>query len=84
MIGTVQIKEMVWHSVRRFVSVVCVLLVIVGIGWAIYVMAIKPHVNPVKTTSQRAEQIVNPTLEPKISPFGCVSIRVNEYYRKKE
>ena len=45
------------HGLQRTLSV----LAFVGLGWAIYVMAIKPHVNPTPTEeyAQQAEKIVN-------------------------
>ena len=45
------------HWITRTLSV----LAVVGIGWGIYVMAVKPHVNPVPTESyaQQANQITN-------------------------
>ena len=52
-------KQLVWHSIKRTFSVICVLLVIGGLCWAVYVMAVKPHVNPTKTTLQKAETINN-------------------------
>lgn len=47
------------------------------VGYGIYKAYFK---TPEPTTTQEAEQIVNPSLQPKISPFGCASIRVQEYY----
>ena len=53
------VKQVVKHSLLRTLSVVCTLLVIAGLAWAVYVMAIKPHTRP--TPTQRAEQIINQT-----------------------
>lgn len=47
------------HSFLRFLSVASVALVLLGIGWAVYVMAIKPHTNPTPTTTQQAQAISN-------------------------
>ncbi len=49
--------EIVWHAIRRTISVVCVLLVIVGIWWAVYRVYIKPR--PTTTNIQKAETIQN-------------------------
>jgi len=43
------------HWIMRTLSVVAV----IGVTWAIYVMAIKPHTNPTPTQSQYAGEIVN-------------------------
>ena len=53
------VKETVVHSLQRTLSVVCTLLVIGGLCWAIYVAFVKPNVNPNATTTQNAEQIDN-------------------------
>ena len=55
------VKEVVKHSLLRTFSVVCVLLVIGGISWLIYVGMIKPHTNPAKNQEQIAESITNIT-----------------------
>ncbi len=45
------------HAITRTLSV----LAVIGVAWAIYIMAIKPHVNPnpTSTTNQQAKQIIN-------------------------
>ena len=53
------VKEIVVHQLQRTVGVVCTLLVIAGLGWAVYVMAIKPHTRPTPTTKQEAKIIQN-------------------------
>jgi hypothetical protein len=49
------------HAIMRTISVLCVVAVLGGIGWAIYVGFVKPHTNPnpTSTTNQQAEKIVN-------------------------
>lgn len=54
-------KQVVWHSIRRAFSVLCVFLVIGGLVWGVYVMAVKPHTNPTATQYQKAEKIENIT-----------------------
>lgn len=53
------VKEVVVHSLQRTLSVICVLLVFAGLGWAIYVAFIKPNTNPNATQTQVAEKIDN-------------------------
>jgi len=79
--------EVAGHQIKRTAGVVSTLAIIgiIGfIGWSIYLSFVKPHFNPIKTTTQEAAQIVNPTYTPKIYPGGCASIRVNEYYKEKK
>jgi hypothetical protein len=64
------------------VSVVCVLLVIGGLLFSIYIAFIKPNFNPLKTTTQQADQIIQPSVAPQVAPFGCASTRVMQYYQK--
>lgn len=45
--------SMVWHSVRRFISVICVALVCAGLYWAVYRTFIKPR--PTESYSQIVE-----------------------------
>lgn len=50
------------HAIMRFISVVCVGLVIGGIGWALWTAFIKPHTSArmaTSTTNQSANKIVN-------------------------
>lgn len=75
--------EMIWHSIRRTISVVCVLLVVGAIGWAAYVTFFKPHTNPTKTTSQTADKIINNEEAPRAT-FGCASLQVRHYYEERE
>lgn len=63
------VVNVVKHSVLRFLSVLCVGLVLAGIGWAVYVMAIKPHTNPTATTSQHASEISNTYVTNKDDSF---------------
>jgi hypothetical protein len=53
------VKQVVKHSLLRTLSVVCTLLVIGGLIWAIYLAFIKPHYKP--TPTQRADTIQNYT-----------------------
>jgi len=56
------VKEMIKHDVDRGLSLfrIVLFLFFVGtIGWFIYVGMIKPHYNPIKTTTQNAERITN-------------------------
>lgn len=51
------------HSLARTISVISTLLVIVGLGWAIYITVIRPHTKPNPTTTQKAETIQNITYD---------------------
>ena len=53
------IIQPVKHALTRTFSVICVLLVIGGIGWAIYAGIIRPTTKPNPTTTQNAQQIEN-------------------------
>lgn len=72
---------MVWFKAFK---TMCVMGMIVVIGWAIYTAYVKPHYDPIKTTTQKAERIINNYNTPKSSPFGCASLRVIQYYKDKE
>ncbi len=58
------VVQAVKHSVMRTLSVLCVLLVIGGIGWAIYAGIIRPVTKPNASTSQKAEAITNNYINP--------------------
>lgn len=79
-----RVKEVVTHSLARFLSVLCVGLVLAGIGWSVYVAFVKPATNPTKTMAQKAAQINNPTYSPQPHFGGCANMRVYEYYRKEK
>ena len=54
-----------------------VLLAIAGLGWAIYVMAIKPHTNPTPTNRQEGQRDnYNLTIAPKQTFFGCMRFNI--------
>ena len=46
-----------WHSIKRTLSVICVLLVCAGLYYAVYRTFIKPR--PTESYAQKAEQIQN-------------------------
>ena len=71
---------MVWFKAFKTLLVIGMILTVL---WALYIAFVKPHYNPIRTTSQRAEQIVNPTYAPKPT-FGCASMRVYEYYQRQK
>jgi hypothetical protein len=58
------------HSIWRTLSVVCVLLVVGGLFWSIYVSFIKPHTKPTPTTTVQSGGIAN-TYEIKVGLGGC-------------
>ena len=68
------VGNFLWHAVKRTASVLFVL----GLFWGLYVMAVKPHINPTPTESQRADNITNfnYTLEPKQTFFGCQNFKI--------
>lgn len=77
--------SMIKHQVQRTAGVVTTLAIVACIafgGWSLYVAFIKPHVNPTKTTQQKADQINNPTYSPAPRIGGCVSMHVQEFYKK--
>jgi predicted permease len=61
------------HAILRTLSVVCVLTVIAGIGWSVYVALIRPHTKPNPTTTQNANTINNTYYYPnkKVFSFGA-------------
>jgi hypothetical protein len=58
------VVQAVKHSVMRTFSVLCVLLVIAGIGWAVYAGIIRPTTKPNASTSQKADAITNNYINP--------------------
>lgn len=71
---------MVWFKALKTMFIMGA---IIGLGFAVYLAYIKPNYNPLKTTSQNAEQIINPTYTPHAT-FGCASLRVLNYYREQK
>jgi hypothetical protein len=63
------------HAIMRTISVVCVLLVVVGLGAAVYFGFIRPTTKPNPTTTQQGEQINNYNYEPRMT-FGCADWRL--------
>lgn len=53
------VKEWAVHSVARAISVICVLLVMGGLVWCIYVTVVRPITKPNPTTTQAARIIQN-------------------------
>ncbi|HRZ15219.1 MAG TPA: hypothetical protein P5110_06915 [Candidatus Omnitrophota bacterium] len=85
--------DITWPALGKSVSVVvkglAVLAVIVGIGfgiWFLYCTIIKPHTNPVPTTTQNADTIKNnyDYLQPKAFFGGGVSLKVYQYREKQQ
>ena len=64
------------HALARTFSVVCTLLVIAGIGWAIYITVIRPHTKGTFRSKQEAENIVNYNTEVKPSFGGCAHFKI--------
>ena len=52
-----KVGEVVKHSLLRTLSVVCVLAVIAGISWAIYLAFIRPTTKPTATQAYQAQTI---------------------------
>jgi hypothetical protein len=56
-----------WTTIKKILSLIFKILVIVGLPalalWGVYVLAVKPHTNPMPTTTQnqQAQQITNIT-----------------------
>ena len=76
--------EMAWHGFMRFLSVLVWTLVIAGLGWAVYAGIIRPTTKPNPTTRQEAQQIINYTLEPKQTFFGCANFRIEKPNENKD
>ncbi len=75
------------HQVQRTAGVVTTLAIVACVafgGWSLYVAFIKPHVNPTKTTTQKAAQINNPHYNPRPGFGGCAHMTIHENYGKKE
>jgi hypothetical protein len=57
-----------WTTIKKILSLIFKILVIVGLPilalWGVYVLTIKPHTNPLPTTTQNqaAEEIINTTI----------------------
>lgn len=80
-----KVTELVGHQVRRTAGVVTTLAIIgivAFILWSIYAGVVKPVINPTKTTTQKAEQINNPTYPVKVGFGGCSHMRIYENYGK--
>ena len=58
------------HAILRTISVVCVLLVIGGVSWSIYVTLIRPHTKPTPTTTVESGGTAN-TYNVKVGLGGC-------------
>jgi len=54
-------------------------LIFIGYGVYGYYFKVKPP-----STTQNAEQIVNPSIEPKTYFGGCASTRVYQYFQKEK
>lgn len=72
------------HAVMRTLSVLCVLLVFAGIGWAVYVTVVRPHTKPNPTTTEYADNIYKHEVSQPRVWFGCMSIQVRDELRKKQ
>ncbi len=63
------------HAIWRTISVICVLLVVGGLIWSVYITMVKPHTKPTPTQQQQAGTINNTTYNYTIKPtFGCMRI----------
>ena len=60
----------VQHAVWRTISVLCVLAVVAGLVWSVYVTLIRPHTKPDPTQTVQAGGIAN-TWNVKIGLGGC-------------
>ena len=59
------IVQPVKHALLRTLSVICTLLVIGGLGWAVYAGIVRPVTKPNPTTKQEAQVINNINNNPK-------------------
>lgn len=58
------------HAIWRTISVLSVLLVIVGLGWTVYVALIRPHTKPTPTQTVQSGGVAN-TWNVKVGMGGC-------------
>ena len=65
-----KVVDVTKHAILRTVSVICVLGVIIGLGWAIYAGIIRPVTKPNPSTTQNAEKIDNIYYYPIKKVFG--------------
>ena len=72
----------VTHAVWRTISVLCVLLVVAGLGWSIYVTLIRPHTKPNPTTTVQSGG-VNNTYQIKVGFGGCARLPMVSDSKKK-
>ena len=64
------------HSIMRTISVICVLLVIAGLSWAIYAGIIRPITKPNPSNTQQGQRDnYNYSIQPR-SYFGCLNFRI--------
>jgi hypothetical protein len=61
------------HAVWRTISVVCVLLVVGGIIWSIYVTVVRPHTKPTSTQTVQSGGVAN-TFQIKMGFGSCARI----------
>jgi hypothetical protein len=69
-------------STSVVVKGLAVILLVAGFFWAIYCAYIKPNINPIKTTTQNADNMTNINHNYPKAGFGCMRIQV--YERKDE
>lgn len=74
----------VGHALARTVSVVAVLLVVAGLGAAVYFGFIRPNTKPNPTTTQNADRIQNIYIQPKQTFFGCTAFRLVHPITKRQ
>ena len=73
-----------WHSIRRTISVLCVIAVLGGIAWLIYVGMIRPHTKPNANVKNTADQMIQYTIEPRPTFFGCANFRIEQAKEKEK
>ena len=65
------------HSIMRTISVICVLLVIAGLAWAVYAGIIRPITKPNPSNTQQGQRDnYNVTVAPKQTFFGCMRFNI--------
>jgi len=80
------IKGLAIATILKYAKGIAGGLVIAGLLWSIYLMAIRPHlITPQPTTTQSAESIVNHNYHNPRVIGGCLHIRAyeRESYNKK-
>lgn len=76
--------SLAWNGFKKWAVFIAFVLVIAGLGWAVYAGIIRPTTKPNPSTTQTAESIANYTFEPHQTFFGCASYKAEDYKKDKK